>query len=141
MHGVLKVERVLVRRRDDDDAVVQSDGLDDEAEMKNKKTESDAAVNPATASPRTPGLSGSPDLLQRNSLEHPEPVAAAGSSSPGALLWCVHDDCPHALAVLAPAPYGATTRPRLPTPDARRSHAAAEQSHWRVNHRFRGWEE
>ena len=141
MHGVLKVERVLVRRRDDDDAVVQSDGLDDEAEMKNKKTESDAAVNPATASPRTPGPSGPPHLLQRNSPEHPGPVAAAGSNSPGALLWRVHDDCPHALAVLAPAPYGATTRPRLPTPDARRSHAAAEQSHWRVNHRFRGWEE
>ena len=49
------------------------------------------------------------------------------SNSPGALLWRVHDDCPHALAVLAPAPYGATTRPCLPTPDARRSHAAAEQ--------------
>ena len=46
MHGVLKVERVLVRRRDNHDAVVQSDDLDDEAEMKNKKTESDAAVKP-----------------------------------------------------------------------------------------------
>ena len=95
-----------MRRRDDHDAVVQSDGLDDEAEMKNKKTESDAAVNPATASPRTPGPSGSPHLLQRNSPEHPGHVAAAGSNSPGALLWRVHDDCPHALAVLAPAPYG-----------------------------------
>ena len=25
--------------------------------------------------------------------------------------------------------------------DARRSHAAAEQSQWRVNHRIRGWED
>ena len=94
MHGVLKVERVLVRRRDNHDAVVQSDDLNVEAEMKNKKTESDAAVNPATASPWTPGPSGPPHLLQRNSPEHPGPVAAAGSNSPGALLWRVHDDCP-----------------------------------------------
>ena len=57
---VLKVERVLVRRRDNHDAVVQSDDLNDEAEMKNKKTESDAAVNPATGSPWTPGPSWAP---------------------------------------------------------------------------------
>ena len=118
MHGVLKVERVLVRRSDNHDAVVQSDDLNDEAEMKNKKTESDAAVNPATASPWTPGPSGPPHLLQRNSPRASRTRRRGGVNSPGALLWRVHDDCPHALAVLAPAPYGATTRRCLPTPDA-----------------------
>ena len=55
--AALKVERELVRRSDDEAKVI---GLEDEAEMKNKKTESDAAVNPATASPRTPGAFWAP---------------------------------------------------------------------------------
>ena len=108
---MLKVERVLVRRRDDDDdAVVQSDGLDDEAELKNKKTKSDAAVNPATASTRTPGPSGHPHLLQRNSPEHLGSVAAAGSNSPGALLWRVHDVGSGALRRNNPSPPSNTGR-------------------------------